>query len=96
MNVKAMFTRDFALEVCMRYAGGESIDDIAESSGNTREEIEALLKAYHPEMEEAFRQIEGRPGSTPTSGDKTGVLERIATALERLAGILECRERKGV
>lgn len=96
MNVKAMFTRDFALEVCTRYANGESIGDIAECSGNAPEEIEALLKAYHPEMEEAFRRIEGGPGPTPTADGKTDVLERIATALEQLAEILKCRERKEV
>lgn len=95
MNVKAMFTRDFALDVCTQYASGESIDFIAESSGNTREEIEALLKAYHPEMEEAFRRAEGIPKPAPTAGNEAGALERIAAALEQLTEILEHREQRG-
>lgn len=98
MNVKAVFTREFVLDVCTRFAGGETIASIALSSGNEPEEIEALLKAYQPEMEEAFRRAGEKHGSTSIFADsgKVDVLERIAAALERVKEILEHREREGV
>ena len=95
VNAKPIFTRDFALDVCAQFASGESIDYIAESSGNTREEIEALLNAYHAEMEEAFRRAEEGHKLMPMPGDDAGALERIAAALERMIEILEHIERKG-
>ena len=84
VNVKELFTREFALDVCARFAGGESIAEIADSSGNSIEEIEELLKAYHSEMAEAA-----------SMGREADALERIAAALERLVEIFEHREQKG-
>ena len=97
VNVKELFTREFALDVCARFAGGESIAEIADSSGNSIEEIEELLKAYQPEMAEAFRRAGGaqRHAKAAPMGREADALERIAAALERLVEIFEHREQKG-
>lgn len=98
MNAKAGLTRERVLDVCTRFASGESIADIALSSGCGLKEIEAILKAYQPEMEEAFRRVWETQmcTSVPEAGSEADVLERIAAALERVAEILEHRRREGV
>ena len=97
MNVKELFAREFALDVCARFAGGESIAEIADSSGNTIEEIEELLKAYHAEMAEAFHRAGAvrQKAKAASMGREADALERIAAALEQLAEIFEHRKRKG-
>lgn len=92
-----MFTREFALNVCTRFAKGEDIDQIAEDSGNLPDEIEALLKAYHREMQEAVDRMEGKPiEAAATIGNSRDMsesyLKRIADALEKMVGIFEKRE----
>lgn len=96
-NVKELFTREFALDVCARFAGGESIAEIADSSGNSIEEIEELLKAYHSEMAEAFHRAGAvrQKAKAASMGREADALERIAAALERLVEIFEHREQKG-
>lgn len=97
MDVKSMYTRDFALDVCTRFANGETIDSIARSSGERKSDIEALLRACKPEMEAAFRQAAEIEAyiSAHKSSVEVNTLGRIAAALERMIEILEHIERKG-
>lgn len=59
MDINSRFTREFAVEVCRRFAFGESIDEIAEESGNQPEEIEALLKSNYQVMQKAVDNMDG-------------------------------------
>ena len=97
MDVKSMYTRAFTLDVCTRFANGETIDSIARNSGERRRDIEALLRACKPEMEAAFCHAAGIEAylSAHKSGVEVNALGRIAAALERMIEILEHIERKG-
>ena len=90
VDVKSMYTRDFVLDVCTRFANGETIDSIARSSGERKRDIEALLSAFRPEMEAAFRGAAERSNaSVSETVVKMNALERIAVALEQLVDIMK-------
>lgn len=93
MDIRAKFTREFALEVCTRFARGEGIDEIAADSGNTQEEIKALLTAYHTEMQQAMdRAASTSPAQPKPIGARVDPLERIAEALEKLVELFAKEE----
>ena len=91
---------EFVKEMCARFAAGESIDELADSTGNEAWEIEELLKenaaasALAKEkgrraavMEKAIQRMEAAGGAGMDAG--MGGAGQIAGALHRLAAAVE-------
>lgn len=58
MDINSKFTREFVADVCRRFAFGESIDEIAESTDNPPDDIEALLKTNRHVMQKAVDNMD--------------------------------------
>lgn len=84
---------EFVKEMCARFAAGESIDELADSTGNEAWEIEGLLKENAAVMEKAIRRMEAAGGAGVSAGaggaPVVGTLHRIAAAAERIAAAAE-------
>lgn len=90
---------EFVKEMCARFAAGESIDELADSTGNEAWEIEELLKENAAAMEKAIRSIEVSGGAGMAAGmggvgQIAGALHRLAAAVERIAAARERSSRE--
>ena len=90
---------EFVKEMCARFAAGESIDELADSTGNEAREIEGLLKENAAVMEKAIRRMEATGGAgldagMGGAGQIGGALHRLAAAFERIAAAQERNSRE--
>lgn len=90
---------EFVKEMCARFAAGESIDELADSTGNEAWEIEGLLKENAAVMEKAIRRMEATGGAGMDAGmggggQIAGALHRLAAAVERIAAAQERNSRE--